>query len=451
MATTFTRPTVAVRTKEARNPMRVAFFWLAAFYFVYCARPEDWIPGLGIIPLAKITGICAFVALLASAGKAKRSIRDLPREGFYLLAIIGLMYFSAVLSPVWRGGAFSHTTDFSKIFVAWVLTFLVVTDFEKLRRIIFIQAVSVALIAVVSVIKGRGHERLLGVLGGIYSNPNDLAFAIVLSLPFCLAFVMTSKGVFRKLAWVAAVLVMLLALMMTASRGGFISLVVTGIVCLWYFGVKGRRFYLIAATAVVGFVLLLTAGGKLKDRFMAVTGEGMDTSMENKAYGSFEERQFLMKRAAEGIIHYPILGIGVRTFPTYSGIWREVHMTYPQIGVEVGVPALVLYLLFFARGFGNLRKIRRRRNLDPEIVLFNGALTASLVGFVVGALFSPEAYQFFPYFAVAFTAALLRIIVESEQSGETAEPAPVLEHSGWLGAQRRKKQTGKKEDVLLRT
>jgi O-antigen ligase len=450
MATTFTRPTVAVRTKEARNPMRVAFFWLAAFYFVYCARPEDWIPGLGIIPLAKITGICAFVALLASAGKAKRSIRDLPREGFYLLAIIGLMYFSAVLSPVWRGGAFSHTTDFSKIFVAWVLTFLVVTDFEKLRRIIFIQAVSVALIAVVSVIKGRGHERLLGVLGGIYSNPNDLAFAIVLSLPFCLAFVMTSKGVFRKLAWVAAVLVMLLALMMTASRGGFISLVVTGIVCLWYFGVKGRRFYLIAATAVVGFVLLLTAGGKLKDRFMAVTGEGMDTSMENKAYGSFEERQFLMKRAAEGIIHYPILGIGVRTFPTYSGIWREVHMTYLQIGVEVGVPALVLYLLFFARGFGNLRKIRRRRNLDPEIVLFNGALTASLVGFVVGALFSPEAYQFFPYFAVAFTAALLRIIVESEQSGETVEPMPVLEHSGWLAAQR-KKQTGKKEDVLLRT
>ena len=450
MATTFTRPNVAVRTQDARNPMRVAFFWLAAFYFVYCARPEDWIPGLGIIPLAKITGICAFVALLASAGKAKRSIRDLPREGFYLLVIITLMYLSAVLSPVWKGGAFARTTDFSKMFVAWVLTFLVVTDFQKLRRIIFIQAVSVAIISVVSVIKGRGHERLEGVLGGIYSNPNDLAFAIVLSLPFCLAFLVTSKGVLRKLAWVISMLAMLLALLMTASRGGFISLVVTGVVCLWYFGVKGRRFYLIVATAVVGMVLLLTAGGKLKDRFLAVTGEGIDTTLENSAYGSFEERQFLMKRAVEGIIHYPILGIGVRTFPNYSGIWREVHMTYLQIGVEVGVPALVLYLLFFARGFGNLRKIRRRRNLDPEIVLFNGALTSSLVGFVVGALFSPEAYQFFPYFAVAFTAALLRIIVETEQSGGTVEPVPVPEHSGWLAAQR-KKQPGKTEDVLLRT
>ena len=132
--------------------------------------------------------------------------------------------------------------DFSKMFVAWILTYLVVTDFQKFRKIIYIQAASVAVIAVISVIKGRGHERLEGVLGGIYSNPNDLAFAIVLSLPFCLAFLVTSKSAVKKLAWLGGMLVMLLALFMTASRGGFIDLVVTGTVCLWYFGVKGRRF-----------------------------------------------------------------------------------------------------------------------------------------------------------------------------------------------------------------
>ena len=41
-------------------------------------------------------------------------------------------------------------------------------------------------------------------------------------------------------------------------------------------------------------------------------------------------------------------------------------------------------------------------------MLFVGALQSSLVGFVVGACFAPEAYQFFPYFAVAFTATLLQ-------------------------------------------
>jgi O-antigen ligase len=254
----------------------------------------------------------------------------------------------------------------------------------------------------------------------------------------------------KKLAWLGGMLVMLLALFMTASRGGFIDLVVTGTVCLWYFGVKGRRFYLIVATAFVGILLMSVAGGKLKDRFLAVSGEGIDTSMENRAYGSFEERRFLMIKAVDGIVHYPLLGIGVRNFPNYSGIWKEVHMSYLQIGVEVGVPALILYLLFFWRGFTNLRKIRRRRDLDPEIILFSGALTSSLVGFVVGALFSPEAYQFFPYFAVVFTSALLAMIVEDEQVSPI-EPEKIRLQSGWLGALQNDKKDRKKEDVLLRS
>jgi O-antigen ligase len=133
-----------------------------------------------------------------------------------------------------------------------------------------------------------------------------------------------------------------------------------------------------------------------------------------------------MLRALDGIEHYPILGLGVNNFVTYSGIWHEVHMTYLQICVEGGIPVLVLYLMFFWRGFKNLKILRKTKNLDPDIVLFVGALHSSLVGFVVGALFAPEAYQFFPYFAVAFTATLLQTAKEREQEQEpgTAPPPP---------------------------
>ena len=62
------------------EPLQGAFFWLSAFYIVYCARPEDWIPGLKYVPLAKISGIFAVLGLAMSAGKAKRSLRNLPRE-----------------------------------------------------------------------------------------------------------------------------------------------------------------------------------------------------------------------------------------------------------------------------------------------------------------------------------------------------------------------------------
>ena len=396
-----------------------AFFWLSAFYFVYCARPGDWIPGFKYAPLAKITAILAIWGLLSSLGRTKRTLKDIPLEGKYLLAMIGLLFVGGFLSPIWKGGAVSRTIDISKVYVAWILTFLLITTFDRLRRIIFIQAASVVVICIVSVVKGHSMPRLQGVLGGIYSNPNDLAFAIVLTIPLALAFMLTAKNTFVKLLWLGGMLCMMVAIFLTASRAGFIDLVICGTVTLWHFGIRGKRYYLVGTTAFLGIVLAISVGGKLYDRFAALSG---DAGVEQSAYGSYEDRKYLMLRALDGIEHYPVFGLGIHNFVSYSGIWHDVHMTYLQICVEGGIPVLILYLMFFGRGFKNLRILLRTKNLEPDIVLFVGALHSSLVGFVVGALFAPEAYQFFPYFAVAFTATLLQTVKEREQQAPGTEP-----------------------------
>lgn len=398
-------------TKGGKDVFKAAFFWLTAFFFVYCARPEDWIPGLRYLPLGKITGLCALIAFLSSLSKSKKRLSDLPMEARYLLAIMGVMLLSGFLSPVWRGGAVLKATDFSKVYLAWVLILLVVNSLEKLRRLIYIQAASVAFICAVSIAKGGHRPRLEGVLGGIYSNANDLAFAIVLSMPFCLAFLISAKGIFRKLLWVGGILIMLAALFLTASRAGFIDLMITGVVCLWHFGVKGKRLYLIITAALVITVLGSTMGGKLYDRFAAISG---DTETEQSAYGSYQMRTAMMEAAIDAIERYPILGLGMNNLVSYGGHWTEVHMTYLQMAAEGGIPALILYLLFFERGFRNLRQLRRMPGLHGDLKLFSGAMHSSLVGFAVGACFGPEAYHFFPYFAVAYSAALLAIATDRE-------------------------------------
>lgn len=401
-----------------RDPTATSYFWLSAFFVVYCARPEDWIPGLTYIPLAKISAVFAIIGVLVSIGRTRRSFKDLPRESKYLLAMIVMLFLWAPLSPVWRGGAVLRTFEFSKVYFAWVLTFLLVTTLPRLRRLIFIQAASVAVVAVISVLKGSNHPRLEGALNGIYSNPNDLAFAIVLTLPLILLLLLTAKNMLVKCAWGASMLLMLYTLFRTASRAGFIDLVISGAIALWLFGVKGKRPQLIFVTAVVGALLLVVAGKQLRERFSAVAGSNLEDSEDAKAYGSFEERKLLMKIAVQAMVHYPLTGLGTGDFLSYSGRWKAVHMTYLQIGAEGGIPVLILYLLFFYSGFRNLRQLKKRRDLDPEAGMFVSALYCCLVGFVVGACFAPEAYQFFPYFTVAYTAALFSTV--KEQEAETA-------------------------------
>jgi O-antigen ligase len=401
---------IAPKVEQKREPLQGAFFWLSAFYIVYCARPEDWIPGLKYLPLAKITTACGLAALVFGIGRGKRSFRHLPREGRYLIALACFLVFTSFFSPVWRGGAFFSSLDFAKVAVVWVLTFLVTTNFKRLRQIIFVQTASVAVVAIISVVKGRNTPRLIGVLGGNYDNSNDLAFAIVLSLPFCLAFLLRGRGPARKMMWTAAMLVMAIAVFLTASRAGFIELMITSFFCLWHFGMKGKRPLLIVASFVVGAILLLGVGGKLKNRFFAISGH---SQVEQSAYGSYEERRKLMISSIHAMARYPLFGIGVHNFVSYSGIWKEVHNCYLQIGAEGGIPALALYLLFFGRAFTNLRRLRRLE-LDVEMRLFVLALHSSLVGFMIGALFAPEAYEYFSYFAVAQTSVIFAMVREKD-------------------------------------
>jgi hypothetical protein len=401
------------------DPTKMGFFWLSAFFVVYCARPEDWVPGLKYLPCAKITAILAMWGMFTALGRTKRTFKDAPVEAKLLLVMILILFLSAFTSPIWIGGAVNHTIDFAKVWVAWMLTFLLITTFDRLRQIIQIQTASVAVICAISIIKGHNQPRLEGVIGGIYSNPNDLAFAVVLTVPFALAFMLTSKNVLKKLWWVIAILIMMAALVLTASRGGFVNLVITGCVMLWHFGIKGKRPGLIAGVVLASVLLLVVAGGKLSARFEALSG---DNKSEQSAYGSYRDRMYLMRRAVEGIVTHPLLGIGDNNFMTYSLNWHEVHMTYLQIAVEGGIPCMILYIMFFRRGFKNLKTMRKASNLDEHTVLFVGALHSSLVGFAVGACFAPEAYQFFPYFAVAFTSTLLQTLKERELE-PTAPPS----------------------------
>ena len=74
-----------------------------------------------------------------------------------------------------------------------------------------------AVICVISIIKGHDQPRLEGVIGGIYSNPNDLAFAVVLTLPFALAFLITAVKI-AEVLWLLGMLVMLAAIFLTARE-----------------------------------------------------------------------------------------------------------------------------------------------------------------------------------------------------------------------------------------
>ena len=412
-------------------PMLFAYVWTFLFLLVYCGRPEDWIPGTAPIPFAKITAAIALVAFVIQAGQA---ILRPSREIIYLLLLFGQLCLTVPFSPVYRGGAFDCVLEFSKVVAIVVVIAVVANTLGRLRWLIFTQTACVLAVVIVSLVKGHlTVGRLEGASAGIYTNPNDLALAIALTVPFCFAFMLRASDVFRKAAWFLAAAVMTYTLFLTASRSGLLALVVAVGVMLKEFAFKAGRRYLLIPVALVGLTVLLLAGGRLKNRFDAMTGPSVKSIEEGNAYGTAMARGELLRRCLAVAAQHPLFGIGPGNFPIISGSWHVAHNSFVEISAEAGLPALILFILLFRRAFQNTRKVQLLAPGEREAMLLAGALRASIVGFAVGAFFASVEYHFFPYFLVAYTSALYAITARSTSQALPAQMEALPEREGGRG------------------
>lgn len=383
--------------------------------FVYFARPEDWIPGLAAVPLAKLSGILILCALLFSFSSVRWYI---PLEATLLFLLVVQLWLSALFSPIWRGGAANVILDFSKVLPLIIVIYGAVRSTSRLHWILFVQAASVAVIAIATIVSSNvSRGRLQGVLSGMYGNSNDLALVIDLSLPLCLALALTTKRYWKKIAWIVVMLAMIYAVLLTASRGGAIALMVAALVCLWKLAVKDHRYYLLFLLPLSITCIWIYAGSALRGRFEQMS---MSPAANNQteASGSAQQRKELLIQSLKITAKYPLFGVGPGNFTVVSGNWHVTHNSYTQMSADGGIPAFLLYVLIFWRAIANLRDVSQNPKIGKGARLFSMALEASLATYLVGSFFASDAYQLFPYCLVAYTTAL-RIIVRKGRTSVT--------------------------------
>jgi len=393
--------------KRAGTPtLSFAYFWLLLFITVYFFRPEDWVPGLAAVPVAKVTGFFALAGFGLSALAGGQQLRHLPRETLYLILLFG-QFCLTIPFAVWRGGAFRVVFYLlAKVVLIAITIALAVRTLAQLRRLIFVQACAVPVLAAAALIGHRlnSEGRLMGV-GNNFDNANDFAFLISLTFPFCLALMLSTHQPIVKAAWALGMVIMGVALILTGSRMGVVTMAVSMGICLWQFGVKGRRPHLLFLVIPLAVGVVALAGpGQLIMRLRS-TFAAQDIS----TYESTELRKEGLKRSVQIALQHPLFGVGPGNFQVVSGFWREAHNSFTEVAAEAGLPALVLFVMILWRGFVNLREGKRLSVGRTDWMLLADALQVSLVTFIVGGLFSTWEYQYTPYLLVAYSTAFYRI------------------------------------------
>jgi O-antigen ligase len=372
-------------------------------------RPEDFIRPLTMIPIGKITGGIALFALIFIVPAGRR--HKLTVELKVLLLLLGQMIL-CIPFAAWRGGAYDTVINkFSKGVIVAILIYMVSTSVNEIRKLLAIQAGTIAAVTVVSVFVHHTQEgRLMGIQKGILENPNDLAINIAINFPLCIAFFFAAKKSLAKAFWGVSLIFMLWGVIATYSRSGLLAMVVTVVICIWEFGIRGKRTAVLVSAVFIGMIAIgvVIATPNYLIRIESMVLGNIEGSGDK---GSLEARKELLRESVKIMVRHPIFGVGPGNFASYTLSWHVAHNTYSELGAEAGVPALFLFLLLLGL---SLRKIRRVRKLpgyesSEDIRLWTSALWAAMAAYMAGALFASTEYNLFPYFMVGYICAVYQI------------------------------------------
>jgi probable O-glycosylation ligase (exosortase A-associated) len=347
------------------------------------------------LPFSMIVGLVTIVAFMAS--KEKKSM-PWTRETIVLLIWIGWMLFTNFFA-FYPDLAWVQWDKVWKIQLMVLLTALIITDRQKLHWLVWVIALSFGFYGVkggLFTILHGGAYRVQGPSGTFIGGNNELALALVMTIPLIryLHLQATRKAV--KIGLASAMVLTGVAAIGSQSRGGLVAMVAMGFF-LW---LKSRNkivtgFYIAIAVVVMALVMPQS----WYDRMNTINTYEQDQSTQGR---------FNAWHTAFNVAKDRITGGGFEMFqgPTFRRYapdpWNvhDVHSIYFEQMGEHGFIGFSLFLLLGLLAWIRAQQIIKRCKYDPDrkwAADLAAMIQVSLVGYAAGGAFLGMSYFDLPY------------------------------------------------------
>ncbi|MGD0201583.1 MAG: O-antigen ligase family protein [Bryobacteraceae bacterium] len=244
------------------------------------------------------------------------------------------------------------------------------------------------------------------------SNPNDLALVLVLGLPFCAWYALTSRHPrLLRLALAAVLVYGLLMVLLTGSRMGLLSLVCIMLVLIitapWKF-----RILLLGATLICGLAAIFVLPQSIQQRYQTLVDDNIEDAGDNldvsRAIESSEGRWSLLVNSLRVTLQHPVFGVGPGNFTGanaqlgqeagHKGNWQVTHNSYTQVSSECGIPAALMFVGLVVYCLRRANRLRKAMAAHPELRVHAPMafwLFISLVAYAFCAALGSLAYGYY--------------------------------------------------------
>lgn len=334
---------------DLSHPLEIiAWVLLCLFVFTMPWEKGVWVPGIGTI--ARTLGMAAFGAGALAVLRRRRLRPPNLVLVFGALFVLwsGLSYLWTVDSAATIGRVATLCQLLAMFWLIWELCRGPVRQ-EQLMSVYVLGALLGAGITFVRYgLSMQTYYRRYAATG---FDPNDFGLILVLSIPMAFYLAWRHAG-WRRWLWYASVLVVIAAVLLTASRtaliGTFLSFLFVPF--LWTrLGMSQR----VASVLLFGYLVLSLVGVAPSS-----SRERLATLPEEITQGSFNSRKTIWKSGARYWFEHPVLGAGAGAYPEavrpelgvpgIEGARYVAHNTFLSVLVECGLLGFVVYSLLMA-------------------------------------------------------------------------------------------------------
>ena len=391
----------------------VAFWSLVVFMGILLVAPQAFFPVLAPLRIALLAAGVAMTAHVVTSLTTGRPILIMTREMKISLCLLGWAIVTIPLS-LWPGGSVDTLTDLyvKSLILFWLIanTVITVSRFRQFAWGLTLMTVPISSFALMNYMSGTylfGTDRIVGYEAALTSNPNDLALTLNLIIPLILALLWLTRGPLLRAILLTVLGLDIAGVILSFSRGGFITLVVILAITSTRLLRSRRRAWGIALLTVF-FLCLPLLPGSYWHRISTIT------DIESDETGSAQARRENTLGAIRFVFTHPIVGAGLGSNmlalnEEIGSTWRAVHNVYLQYAVDLGLPGLGLFLALFSTCFAAASAARSsvgRRRGARDLTQFAQATRLSLIAFGVAGFFHPVAYHFYFYYLAGLASAL---------------------------------------------
>jgi O-antigen ligase len=312
-----------------------------------------------------------------------------------------LVYTLVQMISVYRSGGQIMLAEFTFwiVYVVFmVVSVLLISDAVALKRYVWGMIAGVMFLVVYGIY--AAVETIgLGPLGGrasaygMYGNPNDYTFIILLIVPFIYMYWRHEAGFVRRSILGLSMIGCIAGVFLSYSRGGILALVLE-FALIALLGMQGkRRLLVLPVVAMLGAAAIVYQFSARMDSDALQSGY----STEDSATSRFElwRAGLLMLRAN------PLLGVGSRRFGANNKEYGDVkssHWGYPAHNTYIEIlsgSGLIGFMAFALMTYHLLRELWRRPRTagPPWLEATRGATLISFLTLLFRAYFSSRQYD----------------------------------------------------------